>query len=71
MNGRGAKMKEIKVEDGGIYTGLFWDKAEKAGLWVRGTYGSPMSAALTKLTRVETVRDSEGNFLYDVFKLKK
>jgi len=87
MNGRGAKMKEIKVEwcenwikaqfeklpfeDGGIYTGLFWDKAEKAGLWVRGTYGSPMSAALTKLTRVETVRDSEGNFLYAVFKLKK
>lgn len=87
MNGRGAEMKEIKVEwcenwikaqfkklpfeDGGIYTGLFWDKAEKAGLWVRGTYGSPMSAALENLTRIETVHDSEGNFLFHVFKMKK
>lgn len=83
----GARMKEIKIEwcenwikaqfkklpfeNGGIYTGLFWDKAEKAGLWVRGTYGSPMSAALENLTRVETVHDSVGNFLYNVFKMKK
>ena len=65
-----AQFKKIPFENGGIYTGLFWDKAEKSGLWVRGTYGSPMSEALSKLTTVETVHDAEGNFLYHVFKLK-
>lgn len=78
-------MKQIKVEwcenfikavfrkhvpkDGGIYTGCFWDMAEKSGLWERETYGTPMSMALEKLTKVEAVHDNEGNFLYDVFKL--
>lgn len=78
-------MKEIKVEwcenwikhtfgklpfeNGGIYVGLFWDLAEKSGLWVRGTYGTPMSTALSEITRIETIRDSEGNYLFDVFKL--
>lgn len=64
-----AQFKKLPFENGGIYTGLFWDKAEKSGLWVRGTYGSPMSEALEKLTKVETVHDNEGNFLYNVFKL--
>ena len=61
-----AQFKKLPFENGGIYTGLFWDKAEKSGLWVRGTYGSPMSEALEKLTKVETVHDNEGNFLYNV-----
>lgn len=65
-----AFFKKHVPEGGGVYTGCFWDSAEKAGLWVRGTYGSPMSAALENLTRVETVHDSEGNFLYNVFKMK-
>ena len=64
-----AQFKKLTFENGGIYTALFWDNAEKSGLWVRGTYGSPMSVALEKLTKVETVHDSEGNFLYNVFKL--
>lgn len=64
-----AQFKKLPFENGGIYTGLFWDKAEKSGLWIRGTYGSPMSEALEKLTKVETVHDNEGNFLYNVFKL--
>lgn len=50
-------MKEIKVEwcknwikhtfqkhpfeNGGIEVNCFWGMAEKSGLWVRGTYGSP------------------------------
>lgn len=55
--------------DAGIEAGCFWKKAEASGLWERGTYGSPMSEALAKLTKVETVHDSEGNFLYHVFKL--
>lgn len=78
-------MKQIKVEwcenfikavfrkhvpeGGGIYVGCFWDMAEKSGLWERETYGTTMSAALEKLTKVETVHDNEGNFLYHVFKL--
>lgn len=66
-----AQFKKLPFENGGIYDGLFWDKAEKSGLWARGTYGTPMSEALSRLTNVETVHDSEGNFLYHVFRLKR
>lgn len=78
-------MKEIKVEwcenfiksvfekmpEGitGIETNGFWKLAEKSGLWVRGTYGTPMSQALENLTKVETVKDANGNFAYHVFRL--
>lgn len=58
------------VKGGGVYTGCFWDAAEKSGLWVRGTYGTPMSQALGELTTVETVSDENEKFLYNVFKLK-
>jgi len=80
------KVKEIKVEwcenwirkqferlpfeNGGIEANLFWNRAEKSGLWVRGTYGSPMSKALQKLTVVETV-SQDGKFLYNAFKMAK
>lgn len=79
-------MKEIKVEwcknwiiakfekhpfpNGGFEVNCFWDMAEKAGLWIRGAYGSPMSIALSELTNVETVKDSDGNYMYTVFKRK-
>ena len=43
--------------------------AERAGLWERGTYGSPMSEALSKLCKIEDVRDENGNTCYTVFKL--
>lgn len=55
----------------GIEVNCFWDMAEKSGLWIRGTYGTPMSEALSNLTTVEAVRDDEGNFLYHIFKLKR
>lgn len=55
----------------GIYTGLFWELAEKSGLWIRGTYGSAMSEAVKKLTDFEMITDSNGSLLYNVFKLKK
>lgn len=61
--------EKLPFENGGIECGCFWDMAEKAGLWTRGTYGSPMSQALSELTRVETVKDKNGNYLYSVFKL--
>lgn len=62
--------KKIPFEHGGIETNCFWNMAEKSGLWVRGTYGTPMSTALENLTEVETVSDCNGNFLYHVFRLK-
>lgn len=54
----------------GIRTGLFWELAEKAGLYEAGTYGSPMSKALEKLTIVETIKNEKGEYAYSVFKLK-
>ncbi len=56
--------EKIPFENGGIEINLFWDKAEKSGLWVRGTYGSPMSKALKKLVKVEILSD------YIVFRLR-
>ena len=57
-------------EGGGIYIGCFSDMAEKSSLWERGTYGTPMSEALEKLTTVGTAKDINGNFAYHFFKLK-
>lgn len=54
----------------GIEVGCFWKLAEKSGLWTMGTYGTPMSYSLEKLTKMETVRDETGKHLYDVFRLK-
>lgn len=54
----------------GIEVNYFWKMAEASGLWERGSYGSPMSEALAKLTKVETIHDDQGNFLYHVFRLK-
>jgi len=61
--------KKLPFENGGIEVNCFWGMAEKSGLWVRGTYGSPMSEALSELTHVETIQDKNGEFLYNVFKL--
>jgi len=66
-----AQFAKIPFENPGIYTELFWNLAEAAGLWERGTYGSPMSTALENLTEVEAVHDSDGEFIYHVFRLKK
>lgn len=62
--------EKIQFENGGIEINCFWDDAEKSGLWIRGTYGSPMSEALSDMVKVETVSDENGNFLYRVFRLK-
>ncbi len=61
-----------KMPDGyGIEVGYFWKMAENSGLWERGTYGTPMSAALGKLVDPKTKTDQNGEFLYDVFYLKE
>lgn len=53
----------------GIEVNCFWELAEKSKLWIKGTYGTPMSDALSELTNVETV-SKDGEFLYNVFRLK-
>ena len=63
--------KKIPFENGGIEVNCFWSKAEKSGLWERGTYGTPMSKALEELTEIETIRNEKGEYLYTVFRLKK
>lgn len=54
---------------GGIEAGCFWNMAERAGLWERGTYGSPMSIALSHLCTFETILDDGGNYCYTVFRM--
>ena len=63
-----AAFGKLPFENGGIEVGCFWKMAEKSGLWIRGTYGSPMSQALEKLVKMETV-SRNGKFLYNVFRL--
>lgn len=55
--------------DAGIEVGCFWNMAAASGLWERGTYGTPMSEALEKLTKVEIISDENGKYIYSVFKL--
>lgn len=54
----------------GIEVGCFWNMAEKSRLLERGTYGSPMSQALEKLTTVKAVKGDNGEILYYAFELK-
>lgn len=68
-----AKFEKLaKLGANGIYTRLFWKEAEKAGLYVKDTYGddAPMSEALGRLCSVVDVVDQKGYTVYSVFKLK-
>ncbi len=64
-----SKFMNHPIQGGGIEVNHFWRMAEEAGLWVRGTYGSPMSEALQKMTKVKIISDDDGNYKYSVFKL--
>ena len=61
--------KKLPFENSGIEAGCFWEMAEKSELWVRWTYGSPMSQALEAPTKVEIIHDDSGKYLYSVFRL--
>lgn len=63
------KHHPISGPNAGIEVNFFWKRAEASGLWERGTYGTPMSEALTELTKIVAIHDADGNFLYNVFKL--
>lgn len=54
----------------GIYTDLMFDLAEKAGLYIKGVYGSVFSQALENTVNVESRSESDGNYTYSVFTLK-
>jgi len=54
----------------GIYDCLFWDLAAKSGLYEKNTYGSPMSAALEKLVKIDTVTVNDDGDAITVFRLK-
>lgn len=60
--------KKYVINNGGIECNYFWEMAERSGLWTKGTYNTPMSKALAKLTKVETV-SNYGQFCYSIFKL--
>jgi len=68
---RAAFAKIPDFADPGIETNLFWRFAVKSGLYVSGTYDTPMSHALEKLCRVVTVQDANGNCAYVAFHLKE
>lgn len=52
-----------------IECSYFFKLAERAHLYEKETYGSPMSQALEKLTYVKTIT-IDGAFAYNVFVLK-
>ena len=53
----------------GVYTKLMFEEAEKAGLYVKGTYGSPFSEALSRTTKVVSNYDLNGDYAYSSFEL--
>ena len=54
----------------GVYCNLMFDEAEKAGLYVRGTYGSAFSQALENITKVEDTYNTDGSYAYSTFVLQ-
>lgn len=66
-----ARFEKHPFSDGGFEINHFFDMAEKAGLYVKGTYGSPFSQALANLCEADVVKDNNGNFCYHSFRLKK
>lgn len=66
-----AKHHAYAGKGAGIEVGFFWRLAEESGLWERGTYGSPMSEALSNLTEVDSVLDENGCCAYNVFRMKE
>lgn len=54
----------------GIERNLMFKKAEAAGLYVPGTYGSAFSEALGNVCTVHDARDADGNLCYFFFRLK-
>lgn len=79
-------MKEIKIEwcenwirkvfgrlpEGitGIECNLFWSMAVASRLYIKGTYGSPMTQALEKVgIVVDSVANEDRTHFYNVFRL--
>lgn len=52
-----------------VYTNLMFDEAEKAGLYVKGTYGSTFSEALCRCCNVVNTYDINGDYAYSCFEI--
>lgn len=68
---RAAFAKIPDFADPGIEVNCFWRSAVRSGLYVSHTYDTPMSRALEKLCRVETVQDADGSYAYSAFHLRE
>lgn len=66
-----AKFAKHPIPGGGFERGHFFKMAEKAGLFQPNVYGGPFSRALESLCEANVQRDSDGNFCYYYFTLKK
>ena len=66
-----SKFKKLPDFAYGFETNCFFMMAAETGLYTQGTYDSPMSQALEKLTTVETVQDTDGNDAFLAFLLKQ
>lgn len=66
-----ARFKKLPEFAKGIETNHFFKMAEKSGLYIAGTYGSPMSQALGNLTEVKIVQDDNGNYMFSAFHMKE
>ena len=55
----------------GIETNLLFKMAEEAGLYVKDSYGSDFSKALSNTVDIQVSCDIDGDYLYSVFILKK
>lgn len=64
-----ARFKKMPEGITGIERSLFFKEAEKAGLYVPGTYGSPMSEAMTKLLDFKAKHDENGEVTYFYFQM--
>lgn len=67
--GKIAKDVGCGIREAGIEVNCFWDRAERSGLWERGTYHTPMSGALERLVKVEAVHNEAGEYCYTVFRM--
>ena len=65
-----SKFKKLPEFANGIEVNYFFEMAEKARLYIAGTYGSPMSKALENHTEVKIIQDENGNYLLTAFHMK-
>lgn len=64
-----SRFKKLPEGITGIERSGFFKDAENAGLYVPGTYGSPMSEAIMELLDAKIKRGKNGEFCYYYFEM--